>query len=276
MPESATPTDTRTSKKHRRVYVACLACRRRKIKCVTASEAESTPCARCTREGIPCEYAAVQHHDGGSSTPSPDAQGRSPASDWGTELQPGGTVGYATHSSTHRPGLVPPPYPQLPYRLPNARHAPGTSENFYPPPLPLHMHSHGPPQFYSGPNQQPLSYPSGSYSDGGGSFYDSNQMPVYEPHIYTHDTGYRFQPTPTNQLSDVDGMSANSFRSCQTNPNADRHLNHKNTKPRITVCSRQPIGSIQPICAGAAAQTGGSGAPKSLDFGTEDISQGGH
>lgn len=44
---------TKTGKPRRRLAVACLACRRKKIKC---SPKEST-CARCDRMGLPCRYS---------------------------------------------------------------------------------------------------------------------------------------------------------------------------------------------------------------------------
>ncbi|KAJ7664103.1 hypothetical protein B0H17DRAFT_1256557 [Mycena rosella] len=43
----------------RRVYVACVNCRKRKIRCITAEEAPDKPCERCTRKGLTCEYLAV-------------------------------------------------------------------------------------------------------------------------------------------------------------------------------------------------------------------------
>ncbi|KAJ6488830.1 hypothetical protein C8R45DRAFT_1097178 [Mycena sanguinolenta] len=44
--------------KSRRTYVACLACRKRKIKCFTDGSAEKA-CRRCSHKGIQCEYLRV-------------------------------------------------------------------------------------------------------------------------------------------------------------------------------------------------------------------------
>ncbi|KAJ6488834.1 hypothetical protein C8R45DRAFT_1097181 [Mycena sanguinolenta] len=44
--------------KPRRTYVACLACRKRKIKCFTDGS-EKKACRRCSHKGIQCEYLPV-------------------------------------------------------------------------------------------------------------------------------------------------------------------------------------------------------------------------
>ncbi|KAJ7912352.1 hypothetical protein B0H13DRAFT_1875019 [Mycena leptocephala] len=44
--------------KRTRVYLACLLCRKRKIKCMTDDSGEN-PCARCFRKGLRCEYIPV-------------------------------------------------------------------------------------------------------------------------------------------------------------------------------------------------------------------------
>ncbi|KAJ6564067.1 hypothetical protein B0H19DRAFT_1067664 [Mycena capillaripes] len=66
---------------HRRAYMACLNCRKRKVRrlqltkffpiaqCVQLSEGDFTQCIRCTRKGIQCEYVAVSE-DVTSSQPS--------------------------------------------------------------------------------------------------------------------------------------------------------------------------------------------------------------
>ncbi|KAJ6483273.1 hypothetical protein C8R45DRAFT_931885 [Mycena sanguinolenta] len=41
----------------KRIYVACLNCRKRKVKCITPDE--QTPCKRCTEKGLECEYVPV-------------------------------------------------------------------------------------------------------------------------------------------------------------------------------------------------------------------------
>ncbi|KAJ7450982.1 hypothetical protein B0H11DRAFT_2076633 [Mycena galericulata] len=42
-----------------RINVACVNCRRRKIKCVTAEEPPRRPCERCAKRGLSCEYLSV-------------------------------------------------------------------------------------------------------------------------------------------------------------------------------------------------------------------------
>ncbi|KAJ7129880.1 hypothetical protein C8R43DRAFT_1240039 [Mycena crocata] len=41
----------------KRIYVACVHCRKRKIKCITKSE--DTPCERCAERGYTCEYIPI-------------------------------------------------------------------------------------------------------------------------------------------------------------------------------------------------------------------------
>ncbi|KAJ7660469.1 hypothetical protein B0H17DRAFT_1095249 [Mycena rosella] len=216
MSESAF-THTRTPKKHRRVYVACVACRKRKIKCV-ASDADSSPCARCAREGVPCEYIAVD-----SSGPSSEAQGRSRPSNSGGNFQPGDISpfsGYPSYDSTRSPGHRPSgttAYPYPAYR-PDALRTPETPDGFHSPPMqpqapvaygygqagvaPMHMHGHAPPvpQYFNGPNQQPMPHPSGSYSGyGASSFYNLNPGQVYAPQVVAHDNSYQFQAPPPSE-----------------------------------------------------------------------------
>ncbi|KAJ7890268.1 hypothetical protein B0H13DRAFT_1887655 [Mycena leptocephala] len=45
--------------KRRRVDVACAHCRRRKVKCTTTESPPSSPCERCTKMGLSCEYVSV-------------------------------------------------------------------------------------------------------------------------------------------------------------------------------------------------------------------------
>ncbi|KAJ6556995.1 hypothetical protein DFH09DRAFT_1164177, partial [Mycena vulgaris] len=55
------PTDTAVDFfiKRKRVPMACLRCRKRKIKCITSEESSGRPCERCTRRGFLCEYISV-------------------------------------------------------------------------------------------------------------------------------------------------------------------------------------------------------------------------
>ncbi|KAJ7915859.1 hypothetical protein B0H13DRAFT_385133 [Mycena leptocephala] len=45
--------------RRRRVYVACVHCRQRKIRCITSEESRDKPCERCAKKGLQCEYLAV-------------------------------------------------------------------------------------------------------------------------------------------------------------------------------------------------------------------------
>ncbi|KAJ7141745.1 hypothetical protein C8R43DRAFT_1238384 [Mycena crocata] len=47
------------SEQRRRAYIACSNCRKRKIKCVTVSDADYRPCTRCSQKGLTCEYMAA-------------------------------------------------------------------------------------------------------------------------------------------------------------------------------------------------------------------------
>ncbi|KAJ7737431.1 hypothetical protein DFH07DRAFT_779344 [Mycena maculata] len=44
---------------HQRNCMACIACRIRKITCVTNKKQPQYPCERCTKEGVTCEYVPV-------------------------------------------------------------------------------------------------------------------------------------------------------------------------------------------------------------------------
>ncbi|KAJ7679724.1 hypothetical protein B0H17DRAFT_1139006 [Mycena rosella] len=59
----------------RRVYIACLNCRKRKIKCMT-EESDRKPCDRCIRHGLVCEYVPVADESIHSALP-----GAAPQSD---------------------------------------------------------------------------------------------------------------------------------------------------------------------------------------------------
>ncbi|KAJ7485919.1 hypothetical protein FB451DRAFT_1433020 [Mycena latifolia] len=236
MSHSSTPANlSKVFTKRRRAYVACVACRKRKIKCVTASDADYDPCTRCKQKGIQCEFTAVPDDDDSSShpgTPSPDAQGPSRNSGWGQTSQPGirppsaGIAGYLGAGSapprganrSPRPGANA-PYPQpgapsYPYR-PNAMRS---VEAQGPPPHPQssvpyvsghgrtsssHRQGYGQPgpQFYNaGPSQRPTTYPGGpNAGHPGGPYYDLNaDYPYanpYVPQVQAGNTAYQWPQT---------------------------------------------------------------------------------
>ncbi|KAJ6492251.1 hypothetical protein C8R45DRAFT_928546 [Mycena sanguinolenta] len=44
-------------RERKRVFLACIACRRRKIRCI--SDEDNNPCTRCVKKGILCEYLSI-------------------------------------------------------------------------------------------------------------------------------------------------------------------------------------------------------------------------
>ncbi|KAJ7182196.1 hypothetical protein C8R43DRAFT_940344 [Mycena crocata] len=110
---SQTPSHTgqATSTQRKRTYLACKACRKRKVKCVT--KGEDTPCKRCSERGFECEYLPVcvenegellGHSDGqGSKATSAysSTQGKTPASQGfhGAATIQSGAMPYPQHSS---------------------------------------------------------------------------------------------------------------------------------------------------------------------------------
>ncbi|KAF7326434.1 C6 finger domain [Mycena sanguinolenta] len=86
------PTSALLNNRRRRAMIACINCRRRKIKCVTSEEPPQHPCARCTKRGLVCEYAAVDE----STTPeSPTQSNYNPARYGMSQNSYGGSQGYS-------------------------------------------------------------------------------------------------------------------------------------------------------------------------------------
>ncbi|KAJ7622316.1 hypothetical protein FB45DRAFT_870522 [Roridomyces roridus] len=52
----------------KRVYVACTNCRRLKMRCDTTEESLDTPCERCARRGLRCQYLTVEEERSVSPT----------------------------------------------------------------------------------------------------------------------------------------------------------------------------------------------------------------
>ncbi|KAJ7663568.1 hypothetical protein B0H17DRAFT_1143977 [Mycena rosella] len=243
---STPPTSSKLFTKRRRAYVACTTCRKRKIRCVTVSDADYEPCTRCAQKGLKCEYATVSEYEEDSPTPSPDVHGPSRASGWGGSSHPGitppsaGIAGYlnpgfapsrsSNRSPAPRPGATA-PYPQpgvvpsYPYR-PNAMRSGGAnSDAHFAHPQPpnavpnlsghsrassLHRPGHGQPgpQFY---NTGPAPYspgPSGSHDRG--SFYNLNSDYQYAPPLQSGNTAYQW-PQAMPPTDAPNGVSANAF-----------------------------------------------------------------
>ncbi|KAJ6456682.1 hypothetical protein C8R45DRAFT_1110802 [Mycena sanguinolenta] len=64
------PNNTPFALQRRRTIMACLNCRKRKMRCITTEQPPKNPCARCTRKGLACEYVAAEH-DEDSHCPEP-------------------------------------------------------------------------------------------------------------------------------------------------------------------------------------------------------------
>ncbi|KAJ6460831.1 hypothetical protein C8R47DRAFT_1226081 [Mycena vitilis] len=71
--------------KRKRVCLACVHCRRRKVKCMTTEATTSdsppcTPCERCTKMGLACTYLSVaaqsRSTSGGAPSPTPPTKTR--------------------------------------------------------------------------------------------------------------------------------------------------------------------------------------------------------
>ncbi|KAJ6535596.1 hypothetical protein B0H19DRAFT_1080060 [Mycena capillaripes] len=62
-----------------RVFLACLNCRKRKIKCLTV-DSEEKPCGRCVRKGLLCEYRTIaEEQEQSANAGATDSYGRQPA-----------------------------------------------------------------------------------------------------------------------------------------------------------------------------------------------------
>ncbi|KAJ6598275.1 hypothetical protein DFH09DRAFT_1304081 [Mycena vulgaris] len=72
---SASSPGTPSSRGHRRGRIACLNCRKRKIKCVTADDHPHSPCKRCSQYGSPCEFVSVSEEEASSPEPPPPENG---------------------------------------------------------------------------------------------------------------------------------------------------------------------------------------------------------
>ncbi|KAF7351704.1 C6 finger domain [Mycena sanguinolenta] len=72
------------AQQRRRTIMACVNCRKRKMRCITTEQPPKNPCARCTKKGLPCEYVAAdndednQSPDPGFSTSQENSRGRPP------------------------------------------------------------------------------------------------------------------------------------------------------------------------------------------------------
>ncbi|KAJ7456151.1 hypothetical protein FB451DRAFT_1183939 [Mycena latifolia] len=61
---------TLVSRRPKRVYIACVHCRKRKIKCITSRDDQ--PCQRCKKRGLKCDYVSVPEQQARSASSSVD------------------------------------------------------------------------------------------------------------------------------------------------------------------------------------------------------------
>ncbi|KAJ6579246.1 hypothetical protein DFH09DRAFT_1361026 [Mycena vulgaris] len=126
----------------RRTILACANCRKRKIRCITTEQPPKTPCARCVKKHLPCEYVAAAE---------PEYSPEFPVSD----LPYGGAPSAPTPPTFHGGRGAAPP---LPYTGPPPVSMTPTGWRYSPPSHPVtapgfnpgSANPHSPPQF----NQQ--------------------------------------------------------------------------------------------------------------------------
>ncbi|KAJ7473267.1 hypothetical protein FB451DRAFT_1174918 [Mycena latifolia] len=107
-----------SSSARKRIYVACLHCRKRKIKCITASESE--PCERCARRGLECEYLPVSVEQAQQPSPTsgrdgPPARSATP----GPHMPISWTQSPQTYGGYNAPGAGPSPHSSTAYANPS-------------------------------------------------------------------------------------------------------------------------------------------------------------
>ncbi|KAJ7456130.1 hypothetical protein FB451DRAFT_1373002, partial [Mycena latifolia] len=136
-PYSATPVVWRI----KRAYIACVHCRKRKIKCITPREGQ--PCERCIKKGLVCDYLPVpeQHARSGSTSHNQEAADYNPP--------PSTSYGAPTWNHTSQEGI--PPHFGHTFYYPPQDEPQFTSGNFLGMPNPL---AHDPTADSS--HQQPL------------------------------------------------------------------------------------------------------------------------
>ncbi|KAJ7443540.1 hypothetical protein FB451DRAFT_1189997 [Mycena latifolia] len=102
-PPEQTPASSTAPK---RIYIACVHCRKRKIRCITSSEYDS--CERCARKGLECEYLPIpveqiQQPSQTSGWDGPPARSATP----GPHMPISWTQAPQTHGGYNAPGTGP-------------------------------------------------------------------------------------------------------------------------------------------------------------------------
>ncbi|KAJ7283742.1 hypothetical protein C8J57DRAFT_1462714 [Mycena rebaudengoi] len=198
MSTSSQPQPSAVSTRRKRAMIACVHCRRRKIKCVTSEEPPRNPCARCTRRRLDCVYVAVVDDDYPlSSTSTPE----SPVSNLPASGYPQANPSYPrTMPSDHYGGYnsaysvaTPSSYP-----IANGGHSmPGP----FPPSFPLPS-SHGYPGYPGNGQLQPPTHrspysPMPNPQQGGHPIYPSSGGNPgyfqYQQHPFPHNMSHQSQ-----------------------------------------------------------------------------------
>ncbi|KAJ7677134.1 hypothetical protein DFH06DRAFT_1429284 [Mycena polygramma] len=178
--------------KRARIYVACVNCRKRKVRCITIDNCEETPCKRCTEKGLLCSYLAVcEERDNPAQNPPP------PSQRWNQGPRSSSSARSAAYGR-QKPSQYPPIHGQPPSQSANSRFNPSPSfvpnatPNFYSnqlqsqPPVPTNpAHGYG-TNTYRNPTQI-THYPSpgmpyqSSLTAGFNPNYDSSNFYVPDP-----------------------------------------------------------------------------------------------
>ncbi|KAJ7153987.1 hypothetical protein C8R43DRAFT_1235360 [Mycena crocata] len=188
---SPSPPPATVPKKRTRTFAACQECRKKKIKCVTTSNDDDEPCARCTQKGIQCYFLPILEDDSSfqsHGTPSPQGQRpHHPASH-------NSAWGHAGSSSGPNAAMIQPyPYggPSHPYLLntwtPNMMPNPQQQPSMMPPYGSNAANGFSPPR-NSGYTANPQYHNAGEYphanpSGSGANFYDPNNGQANEAYI---------------------------------------------------------------------------------------------
>ncbi|KAF7316546.1 C6 finger domain [Mycena indigotica] len=174
---SASATTSKLFQKRRRAYIACSNCRKRKVKCITVSDADYRPCTRCSQKGLLCEYIAVTDDpDSLSLNPDTPPEASHGVDEWPQPITPpsAGLNGFLPpHSAPARGGRGASSHP----------HTPPTSQQslYRPQTWPATV---APPSGYSSRITQPRPYPPASGMVMGAyeaSMNPYNELPNYTP-----------------------------------------------------------------------------------------------
>ncbi|KAF8146683.1 hypothetical protein K438DRAFT_1780697 [Mycena galopus ATCC 62051] len=185
-----------SEKPHKRVYIACVECRRLKIKCKT-DQYRPKPCKRCTTKGLDCKYLTVAEESASRRNANPEASSSVTSPIPPTSLLPigpdasSGRETRSSHDAGHQKYVpsISQGFPSTPVDAPvSNRGGPGLPlsqeglMDFRRAPSnygPTFGGTHGTIQQYTGPQYFPGS---GRVSDGG--YYPYPWMPSSRPPAY--------------------------------------------------------------------------------------------